>query len=170
MFILPTWTKSGRTGPVRRFGKLAVFACEGQIVLIDERPNKKDECVVMSIDTFRERLNAVTAKYRNRTPAEWPKWKRQEILRDQQQAADCEECIKEAKHMGDPNDPQVQAFWTRHRRSTTIKFTDPILPDLPTGKFTGKTLVPDVNIVPTHIHRPATRKVQPKLLLPDTKE
>lgn len=146
MFAKPAWSQSGRTGPVRKFQNLVVFACEGLIAVCDERPQYEGEFVVVTPEDMRQRINACDQPYRNQTRSELPKWQQQEYDAIKRGCAALDECIKEAKAMGDPSDPAVQAWWRRHRRQSTISLsagTDakgyPKLPDIDLGPLTGRT-------------------------------
>lgn len=179
----PAWVGSGRTGPVRHFVNLVVFACEGLICIIDERPGESEgEYVVVLPDELDNRVKQLAKPYRNQTRMDLPSWKRREHDAQQRGFQDCKECIKEAKAMGDPSDVQVQAFWARHRRSSTVRISFspgcdpagyPSLPPLPLGKFTGKTASIDGELkFPSNtdsdfakLHQPPRRKNRPGLIL-----
>lgn len=177
----PAWTTGARTGPIRKFEDLKLFACEGLICIIDERPHKQDEQYsVVTPSDLEERIRALSKTYRNKTPAMMDKSER--VLHNSRLAGiqNCDECIKEARYMGDPSDPAVQAFWARHRRQSTVKISfspgcDPAgypeLPSLPKGKNTGKTVLPDATVaagqaIPT-IHVPPRKKNRNGLILLD---
>ena len=109
------WSNDGPTGPVRDYIDQKVFACEGMVVVIDHRPGKNlGECVVLDCATATDRVKELQKDYRGQTRAQQPRgmqdlWTKR--LRGCQNILDC---VKEAKMMGDPADPQVQAFWKRH--------------------------------------------------------
>ena len=164
----PAWSKDARTGPLRSYMQLRVFACEGLVCLIDERPGEKEgEYIVVTPHEMRERLDAINAPYRNQTRAQLPKWQRQEFDERTRGSQNCMECIKEAEFMGDPSDPVVQAFWARHRRSNTFKFSFsagsdlPRYPKLPALNYSDGEPVPvGEPVVADHlkIHTPPRRK------------
>lgn len=142
----PAWSRDARTGPLRRYMDLVLFACEGLVCIIDERPSYEGQFTVVTPSELEERLVAMNVSYRNKTRAELPTWKRQEHDRQRAGRQDCMECVKEARFMGDPSDLKVQTFWAKHRRNKIFNFspsTDPAsypaLPPLPLGSFTGKT-------------------------------
>lgn len=118
----PAWTMGARTGPIRRFRQMVWFACEGLIALYDERKPAEDYTVVTP-DEFLERAAALNAFGKKEGRHDGPKWMRQESRQNIQAAADMHESVKEAKQMGDPSDPEVQAFWSRHRRSNTVSMS-----------------------------------------------
>ena len=59
MALRPSWAAQGRTGPVRKFLELSVFACEGAVVLIDEREGAEGDCSIVSVADMRERIEAL---------------------------------------------------------------------------------------------------------------
>lgn len=137
----PAWTVDARTGPVRYFGKLAIFACEGLICIIDERPGPQYGDVTMVTPAeLQERLVAINRLYRNQTRAQRPVFQREAMDRERRGTEACLECIREAKEMGDPSDPRVQAYWARHRRRSSVLLGGsdlsgyPRLPDIVSGK------------------------------------
>jgi len=175
----PAWAIGARTGPVRSFKDLKVFACEGLICIVDEREGQNDEFVVILPSEAVERAKALNEKYRGRTRAQYPQWQRTEMDRVRNGSENALECVREAKHMGDPSDPRVRAFWTRHRRSSSIvvKFSPgadpagyPKLPPLPRGKVTGKTVAADKQMTPGDlaggivIHQRPRKKQRPGLI------
>lgn len=172
----PAWSNSGRTGPARRYQKLLVFACEGLVAVCDERPQYEGEFTVVTPSDMEERINAEARRYRNKTRSELSKWQRQEYDEIISGCQNVKECVKEARAMGDPSDPAVQAWWARHRRSSTIRISlspgndakgYPDLPIVPLGKRTGRTAnIEGEAVVPPNvhskdfpkIHRPARKK------------
>jgi hypothetical protein len=118
----PVWTHGGRTGPIRRHKQLVFFACEGLVALYDERKTDEDYMVLTPAE-FKERataLNEFGTKIGKTDPTRWQRQESHEMVRA---AADMTECVKEAKSMGDPSDPAVQAFWARHRRSSVVSMS-----------------------------------------------
>lgn len=145
MFTKPAWSNGGRTGEVRRFQNLVIFACEGLIAVCDERPQYEGEFTVVTPADMQRRIKACDQPYRNQTRSELLPWQRQEYDQIKQGCAAVAECIKEAKDMGDPSDPAVQSWWRRHRRQSTVSLsagTDikgyPKLPDIDLGRDTGR--------------------------------
>lgn len=119
----PAWAAGSRTGPVRKFEQLSVFACEGLIVIIDERPQYHGDCKIVSPKELLERVRALNVQYRGKTRVDVPRRlleRHDDRIRGSQ---NCMECIKEAKAMGDPFDPKVQAFWARHRSNNTVSMS-----------------------------------------------
>lgn len=178
----PAWANAGRTGPVRDYVGLRVFACEGLVVIIDERPGKTEgEYCVVTPTELEHRVRAINQPYRNQGRMDLPAWKRQELDKQKAGSQNCVECIKEARHMGDPSDPKVQLFWATHRRSSTVKISFsagadaagyPTLPDVSRGKFTGRTAsidqelpVPELNLSENLIHVPPKPKRRGLILL-----
>ena len=150
----PAWARSGRNGPVRKFRDLSFFACEGLIAIYDARDG---EYVVAAPDDFTYRADGLAAKSRTaRHESEMKLWQRLEQRQTEQFANDARAASKEAKAMGDPSDPLVQAWWRLHSRKTKVSLsagTDkagyPDLPIVDLGKFTGKTAT--IEGVATHV-------------------
>ena len=111
----PAWSNDGRTGPVRDYIDQKVFACEGMVVVIDHRPGKTlGECVVLDCATATDRVKELQKDYRGQTRAQQPQRLRELWTKRLNGCSNIMECVKEARAMGDPADPQVQAFWKRH--------------------------------------------------------
>jgi hypothetical protein len=111
----PAWADDARTGPVRSYLEQRIFACEGMIVVIDHRPTEDlGECVVLDCNTAVERVKALQKDYRGQTRAQQPQRMRDLWTQRLNGCQNILECVKEARQMGDPTDPQVQAFWKRH--------------------------------------------------------
>lgn len=124
MAVKPAWATNARQGPLRRHKQLVFFACEGLIALCDEREKSQEEGDVYEIlmpDDFEYRAKGLAAFGRKAKASHKP-WQRQEAKEMLKAAQDMLETVKEAKHMGDPSDPQVTAFWARHRRSNRVAF------------------------------------------------
>ena len=120
----PAWSAGARQGPLRRHKQLVFFACEGLIALLDEREKAQQADEVYSIMTpssFAERATAL-ASFAKKVRASDAPWQRQEGRDMGRAALDMEETIKEARDMGDPSDPAVQAYWAKHRTNRVIKF------------------------------------------------
>lgn len=111
----PAWAHDARTGPVRDYIDQKVFACEGMVVVIDHRPGATlGECVVLDCSTAASRVSELRKDYRGQTRAQQPQRMRDLWTQRLRGCQNIMECVKEAKAMGDPTDPQVQAFWKRH--------------------------------------------------------
>jgi hypothetical protein len=100
-----------------------------------------------------------------------------------QTVVDMDECIKQAKFMGDPSDPRVAEWYSRHRpgAKSTVSYKPqtnpegyPRLPALPRGHFTGRTASSDAEIASAikdggvFVHRPAHRRASTQIALPDS--
>lgn len=105
----PAWVDP-RCGKKYRFRNLAFYACEGLIVLINER---NGNYLVVRPDEFRERVVALYAYARKMRGSllghERDEWRDINRLRE-----DALACIQEAKDMGDPSDPAVAEYWRKH--------------------------------------------------------
>lgn len=172
----PAWTIGSRTGKVRKFQDLSVFACEGLICIIDERPGDKcGECKIITPAEAVERAKALNIPYRGETRADIPKRMREKhdaIVRGSQSVM---ECVKEAKRMGDPSDPKVQEYWRRHRSNSTVSmsfsdktFHNPVNPAGRQKPFDANlaTQLPAAPQVPL-VFTPPRRKTLNKLILPE---
>lgn len=171
MFRKPAWATTGRTGPIRRHKQQVFFACEGLIANYDERTSQ-EVFDVYTPDEFAARVRAVAREGTLMRKSD-RKWMREEgvlLLRDCQAL---EEMIREAKEMGDPSSPAVQAFWARHRRNSTIRLSVsagsnpdgyPQLPELPRGRDTGRTAPAVGDLPPIYV---APKRKQSGLLLGD---
>ena len=121
----PAWSAGARQGPLRRHKQLVFFACEGLIALFDEREKAQatdDVYTIMTPASFAERATAL-ASFAKKVRASDAPWQRQEGREMGRAALDMEETIKEARDMGDPSDPAVQAYWERHRTNRVVKFS-----------------------------------------------
>lgn len=110
----PAWAHDARTGPVRDYIDQKVFACEGMVVVIDHNQEQHWVSVSYWIAAQRhpaspscEKIIADRREHNSRSGCGIC----EQRLRGCQNIM---ECVKEAKAMGDPTDPQVQAFWKRH--------------------------------------------------------
>jgi hypothetical protein len=118
----PAWSVGARQGNLRRYKQLVFFACEGLIALHDEREkaaNEDDTYTVLTPDDFEYRANGI-GDFANKVRSSDKPWQRQEGREMRQAANDMLAAVKEARFMGDPNDPQVQAFWARARRNSSV--------------------------------------------------
>ena len=141
----PAWAEGARCGPVRRHRKIAFFACEGLVVIFDERVPEREDYIVVTPADFYNRAVGLNSMGKRMVKEQLP-FMRAEGQQIVKAAANMVETIKEAKAMGDPSDPAVREYWARHRRSNCVSFSPrsdpegyPKLPDLPLGKFTGRT-------------------------------
>lgn len=81
-------------------------------------------------------------------------WIAADRLELQQAIENMVECCKDAKEQGDRNDPEVAAWFARHRphargrvsMAGTANFTMPTPGVLPVGKDTGKHVTPDFSL------------------------
>jgi len=171
----PAWSAGARQGPLRRHKDLVFFACEGFVALYDERTPEEDYQVINARD-FEHRANEL-AKLAKKMRVDDRKWMRQE---GNELFADCvgmKDTVREARDMGDPTDPAVQAFWARHRRRTTVSLSAgsdaagyPTLPDVDLGPNTGKQVSVDgVAAVPDNhrIRKKPKKKPRNGLVLGD---
>ena len=169
----PAWATTARTGPVRTWQALKIFACEGLICVIDERPGKKEgEYVVVTPSDLQERVKALMRPYRGqKAPDPADRVARARYQEWTNGANNCLECIKEARHMGDPSDPAVQEWWSKHRTHATVKVSFsagadpagyPTLPKVPLGKRTGRTASIDGEMVGGAVHVPTIHKLPKK--------
>jgi hypothetical protein len=115
------------------------------IAIYDERAPADGYHVVTPLE-FWHRACALSENARSMRVDAMP-WVRQEGRELMGSVNDMAAAVREARDMGDPSDPAVQAFWARHNRSNSAMvggpFTDaagyPSLPSLSQGKFTGRT-------------------------------
>jgi hypothetical protein len=167
MATKPAWSVGARQGPLRRHKKLVFFACEGLVAMLDEREANETYIVILP-DDFKERAEAlgVLGMKMAKDDRQWMRQDGRSLVNDVNGML---EAVKEAKYMGDPSDPVVQAYWTRHRSNSKIQIglhagTDhagyPRLPDVALGPATGRTAEHDLTIAPEppQIHRPPRRK------------
>jgi hypothetical protein len=120
----PAWAIDARQGPIRRHKQLVFFACEGLIALHDERETSQETGDVYEVLTpadFEFRANELARLAKKMEKSDIP-WQRQEGKIWRRGCQYMQEAVKEARYMGDPSDPAVQAFWSRHRRNNTVSF------------------------------------------------
>jgi len=130
-----------RKGPSRYFKQQRFFACEGLICIVDERPSRTEngvyveegDCIVLTPKEFTTRIKAVTKGYRNRNYSEMTSWLGKERKKYHMQARGGYEAVAEARDMGDPSDPVVQAYWAKHRGKPYVSMQS--CPDI--GKLAG---------------------------------
>lgn len=118
----PIWAGiGGKTGPSRRYKDLILFACEGMVCVVDQRKGDKfGDFVCVHPAEMYKRAHAIVKTYRNQNKAELTQWQRQEHEQNIAGANAILECVKEAKDMGDPTDPRVQAYWKQHGRNRSV--------------------------------------------------
>ena len=174
----PGWAVVGRCGTQYRHKDLVFFACEGLIAVCDERKHIKDDerYTVIFPDELTERMQAL-ADFSEPFKSAPEAWQREEYRVCQAAAQAAKDCVKEAKYMGDPSDPAVQAFWRLHRpghksRVSLSAGTNasgyPELPKLSRGQTTGRTAegVPLTSVTGEMlVHKPARRKNRSGLIL-----
>jgi len=145
----PAWAVGARQGPIRRHKQVVWFACEGLIAIYDERTHDEDYLVVTPTD-FAARAKGLGEMGQKMAKGD-QKWMRTEGQAMRAAANEMLESVKEARAMGDPSDPAVQAYWARHRSNSTVRISlsagsdpegYPDLPEVPLGKFTGRTAEP----------------------------
>jgi hypothetical protein len=144
----------GRRGPSRYFKQLRFFACEGLMVIIDEREtrtNEKGEVIeegdvrVLLPLEFKMRCRQFLRTYRDKTYAEHTPTRRSEIKLWHKQLAEGLEAVKEAQEMGDPSDPRVQEYWAKHHGKPYVSLSS--LPTLDTILKVGNQVAKNVGIV-----------------------
>lgn len=123
MINRPTWSATARTGPMRKYMQLSIFACEGLICIIDNREGKEGDYSVITPAEAVERCKALNKSYRGTTRAQLSAIQKEMADQRTRGFQAMMECVREAKHMGDPTDPKVQAYWARHRSNRTITFS-----------------------------------------------
>lgn len=103
---------------------MRVFACEGMLVIVDERPTAEEgDCSIFYPKVFYERVMGLTRTTRGKSTANLAPW---QVVRHKAQLSQLQgmlECIKEAIHMGDPSDPKVKEFWAKHRGRPKISMS-----------------------------------------------
>ena len=167
MTTKPAWALGARQGPLRRHKKLVWFACEGFIALYDERTAEEQYEVITTNDfEYRAKQLAVLAKKMKVDQRKWMRQEGKEILRDCEGMLDS---VREARAMGDPTDPAVQAFWAKHRRRSTVSLSPgadaagyPELPGVARGPLTGRTAAIDGQAAIPENHVKIRRKPRKK--------
>ena len=97
-----------RTGPVRRYKDLEFYAFDGMVVLQDRSDGFR---TLLSPAVFAERALAV----RNMITANAASaYERDFNAIATLGVENMEKCVVEAKAMGDPTDPQVRSWYSRH--------------------------------------------------------
>lgn len=145
----PTWAANARTGPLRRHKQQVYFACEGLVVLYDERYPDEDYNVLTPSE-WEHRARGLEKTARKMRSDVSVRWMYQEGRKLQGDCQGMLEAAREARRMGDPSDPAVQAFWARHRRRKSVTLSAgvdragyPDLPHVDRGPRTGRTAAAD---------------------------
>ncbi len=164
----PAWVNP-RCGKVYHFRRLSFYACEGLIAMHDARD---DSYIVITPDDFKARVAALyryAKKMRgSQRGHERDEWRAFVKLRD-----DALNAIMEAKHMGDPSDPEVAEYIRRHlasRRSSASMASRNHLVDVHGYPLLSSSPVPgtklpqyvvgrDIAPVPMDRQAPADRKI-----------
>ena len=152
------------SGKVFTYQDLNFYAMNGYVCMHDEVDGGFQ---VLSCDKILERVSALNEEARQLKSSAKPSdgERRTQLFRV---VADLGECLKEAKHQGDHNDPMVQAWamrhrpWTRSRRKASLSgsanFEVGHMRPMPTGRSGRPT------IRPTH-NRPLPSSGPKKLIL-----
>ena len=146
----------------------------------DERPQHGDYNVIFP-NEMEERAKALGRMAKKIGAGDEP-WQREEGRSMREAANNMLECVKEARFMGDPSDPAVQAFWALHKpgAKSTISLSAgrdkagyPELPGVDRGPRTGRTATATRENVDTsatdadhtRIHRKPKKKSRTGLIL-----
>lgn len=140
-----------RMGKHYKFKTITFYAIEGLIAMHDDRPlavlENKDYTVHLPADIV-ERAQSLADYGRNLQASPKPEVREDGRLFTRA-ANEMLAAVKEAKFMGDPSDPDVQEYWSKHHKRPTISIGSskrtgyPELPPLPKGQLTGRTALPD---------------------------
>lgn len=134
---------------------LKFYAKNGYVCLHDETSG---EFFVLTRKEFLQRAQALSdeAKRLRQQAIQNPgkTWILADRLELQQAIENMVECCKDAKEQGDRNDPEVAAWFARHRPHTrgrvsmagAANFAMPAPGELPLGKDTGKYVTPDFSL------------------------
>lgn len=142
-----------RPGRTYRWRKITFYAMNGCICISDDRPDlpANEQFITVRRKEFLERAVAFSDQARalGRLAAEHPGRgyadERNETLTLVENML---ECAREAKAQGDPNDPAVRAWFSRHSsrrkgRGSGKNFQTALPGPLPRGRDTGKQVTPD---------------------------
>jgi hypothetical protein len=93
--------------------------------MCDERESSQEEGDMFEIllpDEFLLRCNELArlATKMRKSDVAWQRQEGREMLNDCQ---GMQATVQEAKDMGDPSDPAVQAYWAKHRTRSTVAFS-----------------------------------------------
>lgn len=145
MRTTPAWALGARQGPLRRHRRIVFFAVEGLVSLYDEREQEETYRVITPRD-FQERAYGLAALATKMVKGP-EKWMRSDGRASLLAARNMMATVREARDMGDPSDPAVQAYWAKHRRNRMIRVSlsagsdvagYPTLPQIPLGRDTGR--------------------------------
>lgn len=110
--------QGGRCGPKRKFKSLDIFAYDGMVVIVDKEGNidwlTATDAYIRAVAVYNE------WGYKGRNLAEERPARRQDWKETQAACENLVQCAKEAKEMGDPTDPVVQAFRSRHASKSRV--------------------------------------------------
>lgn len=116
--LIPIFEKEPPSGRVFQMGRLRYFASGGQIIMIDERNGNQ---FALSPGEFEQRYKtlcrAMQGQSHNAADDSATLDERRRIL---QLAEHADQAVREARAQGDPTDPKVRAFWTRHASASAI--------------------------------------------------
>lgn len=158
----PFWVKQVRTTKMRKFQDLTYYACEGLIALHDARDDSF-EC--LTPNDFETHVKAL-AKHVEGMQASDKAYERDMHAMCRRAIPEMYEVLQEARYMGDPSDPRVQAYWAKHRdRKSKVSLSSgsnldgyPQLPYISRGPNTGKTAATDGQLPATPQPRKLPRK------------
>lgn len=160
-----------RPGPTYHWRAMTFYAMNGSICISDERPGlpPHEQFIVLSRTDFLERAIAFggQAKALARLAAEHPgRGFGQERNETLTLVEDMLSCVRDAKEQGDPNDPKVREWVSRHSprkrsrsgggRNYALDLPGP----LPRGRDTGKQATPTYEVAA------APAKAKSKLIMP----
>jgi hypothetical protein len=162
-----------QSGTCYTYQDLKYYAINGCICLHDEEDGS---FIVLTCREFLERAKALSEEVKRlavmMTENSRP-FLAEERKKLQDQVDNMIFCIQEARHQGDHDDPQVAAWFRRHRpwargraktNSREADFQTKLPGKLPRGKFTGRTCGPGVSVpqvaaatarIPGHTSRPS---------------
>lgn len=163
-----------KPGPTYRFRKITFYAMNGSICIADDKEglSERERFLTLTRKDFLRRVEAFNGEARalGRLAAENPHIRgfAQERNEKLTLVENMLKCVADAKAQGDPNDPEVQAWFAKHnnpRRSRVgggagVSFRSPALQPLPLGRDTGKYCSPDL-VLPD-----SAPVVKPQLILP----
>ena len=181
MSHVPLFSLSGRTGKPVKYQQLTFYACEGLIICIDDRDTEEGRgdfstITPKDLEDRIEILGAADTRIRD-SLTNVERQERGDRIRKLQELKDV---VREAKGMGDPSDPAVQAFWRLHQPGSKSRVTlrqslrdrgHPDMGTMPQGPFTGRTAEADgvlalsADSAKLLIHQPPQRKSRSGLIL-----
>ena len=142
------------TGKSVQYGGLTFFVQQGLIVCEDNRdvPGGRGSRTTMTPSQLVERIGHLGHMLQRLRGCEQSNIERDENPRLLRRFNDLEELAQIAHDMGDPSDPEYQAFRRKHRPGHKAKVSlragsdaagYPALPAMQLGRFTGRTAEPD---------------------------